>query len=154
MYIFLPPGTICCAGVFHSRWMFKQRERMLDSSMVMFNANSDGHVSVGRHTPVTRCDVTATNGVVHVIDQVLPAAVHKYARARQPEPGSSTTSSRVLLRTLALGGSTDLILTLCTRGPIYSGTLSCGLCRMHTNRCRACDLGSVVKRSDFTTHRM
>ena len=86
MHIFLPPGTICCAGVFHSRWMFKQRERMLDSSMVMFNANSDGHVSVGRHTPVTRCDVTATNGVVHVIDQVLPAAVHKYARAHQPEP--------------------------------------------------------------------
>lgn len=73
-------GTICCAGIFHSRWLYKQRERMLDGSTLSFNKN--GHVYVaGRRAPISRCDVTATNGVVHVLDAVLPEAIKKYGRA-------------------------------------------------------------------------
>lgn len=37
----------------------------------------DGKVVVGG-ADVTRCDLTATNGVVHAIDRVLPGALNKY----------------------------------------------------------------------------
>ena len=56
----------------------------MDGSYVKMGRSSGEHhkVHVDHNTPIIECDHTATNGIVHVIDHVMPSATHKYFRHR------------------------------------------------------------------------
>ncbi len=45
-----------------------------------------GNVQIDSKTIVSRCDMTATNGVVHSINTVIPEAWEKYTRGLQIQP--------------------------------------------------------------------
>ena len=69
---------MCCAGVFDSKWFWKQREQTLDGDFVSFT-RYNGDIVVDNNVLLTKCDTTATNGVVHTADSVLPSALRLYA---------------------------------------------------------------------------
>jgi transforming growth factor-beta-induced protein len=77
--------TLCCAGMSlpsassASPWWFRPTELTLDpgSTLVLERRHGNGAVLVDS-TEVAECDVMATNGVVHVIQQVLPSAGEKF----------------------------------------------------------------------------
>lgn len=74
-------GTLCCAGIFESSRMFSPNELMMDGSRVVLS-KQDGVIKVN-NVPVKSCDHTATNGVVHAIDSIMPNALKKYSAAGQ-----------------------------------------------------------------------
>ena len=100
-------GTLCCAGVFDSHMFWKQKERAPDGSF-MSVSRYQGNVIVDRDATVETCDMTATNGVVHAIDQVqslklLPTET--WANERQTDIkliGEGRKTSGVVKRTRTL----------------------------------------------------
>ena len=75
---------MCCSGVFEGPFFWKQKERAMDGSYVKVGRTTgQGHrVHVDHNTPIVECDHTATNGIIHVIEHVMPSATHKYFRHR------------------------------------------------------------------------
>ena len=62
-------GQLCCAGIFDSQAFWKQKEQALDGEFISMSRYR-GNVIADRDSTVTQCDITATNGVVHAIDEV------------------------------------------------------------------------------------
>lgn len=62
-------GMRCCAGIFHSP--FRQNHaRTIEGSLVTLHRAASGWIWFGR-ARIHHCDLTAENGVVHIIDKVL-----------------------------------------------------------------------------------
>ena len=55
--------------MFDSQSFWKQKEQALDGGFVSVSRYR-GNVIADRDSTVTQCDITATNGVVHAIDEV------------------------------------------------------------------------------------
>ena len=73
LFFTLLTGQLCCAGIFDSQAFWKQKEQALDGEFVSMSRYR-GNVIADRDSTVTQCDITATNGVVHAIDEVgIPA---------------------------------------------------------------------------------
>ncbi|GFT68863.1 transforming growth factor-beta-induced protein ig-h3 [Nephila pilipes] len=64
------PEVLCCNGVSHSSPFHRQYVRTLDGSVVPTYRGLSERVRFGR-AKVTRCDVPATNGLVHSINRVI-----------------------------------------------------------------------------------
>jgi transforming growth factor-beta-induced protein len=63
------PEHLCCAG-FRGDWFSSNRRRTLDGNWIPLQRHLDGSLSAGDAT-VTSCDQLATNGVIHVVEQVM-----------------------------------------------------------------------------------
>ncbi|XP_023226463.1 transforming growth factor-beta-induced protein ig-h3-like [Centruroides sculpturatus] len=59
----------CCAGIFHSPFRH-DHARTLEGSLVPLHRATSGWIWFGR-ARIHQCDLTAENGVVHIIDKVL-----------------------------------------------------------------------------------
>lgn len=96
------PSVVCCASASQSgHFLAKSRERVLDpDSSVTFSRDIRGNVLIDDVVHVTSCDVMATNGVIHVIDQFLPASVQKHcpqcAKAKEPQYARRLDHSRLI----------------------------------------------------------
>ncbi|GFR31261.1 transforming growth factor-beta-induced protein ig-h3 [Trichonephila clavata] len=64
------PEVLCCNGVSHSSPFHRQYVRTLDGSVVPTYRGLSERVRFGR-AKVTKCDVPATNGLVHSINRVI-----------------------------------------------------------------------------------
>ena len=73
---------LCCSGIFEGPFFWKQKSKALDGSWVKMGRQHGQRINVDRNTPIVECDKTATNGIIHVIEKVLPSAAHKYFRHR------------------------------------------------------------------------
>ena len=73
-------GRLCCTGIQESRWFIQPREQTLDGGTVIFKKRNE-QVYVNR-IPVTTCDSSATNGVVHSLNEFLPESIRKYVPRR------------------------------------------------------------------------
>ncbi len=76
------PDVVCCSGVFEDQFLWHQREPTLDGNVVATRRHGN-EVSVNG-VAIETCDLSATNGLVHAVDRVLPEALHLYGR---PEEG-------------------------------------------------------------------
>lgn len=65
--------VLCCAGIFETQWLMGSNEHTLGGSTLRMQRDGT-RVTVGG-VPIASCDITATNGVVHAVDQpvVLPS---------------------------------------------------------------------------------
>ncbi|CAG7823701.1 unnamed protein product, partial [Allacma fusca] len=63
-------GTLCCAGIFPKQWYYPKRVETLSGYRVPVSRDSKGEVSFGTAT-ITTCDLTASNGVVHIVDSLF-----------------------------------------------------------------------------------
>ncbi|KAG8182028.1 hypothetical protein JTE90_013959 [Oedothorax gibbosus] len=70
------PEVLCCNGVNHASPFHRQYVRTLDGSVVMTSRNYEDRVRFGR-ARVTKCDVPATNGLVHSINRVILPLIPK-----------------------------------------------------------------------------
>lgn len=61
---------VCCAGVVRTGWFRTQKIRTMSGEVFNIGRDGDDEVFVDK-AGVRTCDLTATNGVVHVIDTVL-----------------------------------------------------------------------------------
>ena len=69
--------NICCAGIVRAGWFRTQKVRTLSGEL--YNIGRDGMDEVYiQDAGVRACDLTATNGVVHIVDKVL--------MRRRPQP--------------------------------------------------------------------
>ncbi|XP_045157797.1 transforming growth factor-beta-induced protein ig-h3-like [Mercenaria mercenaria] len=62
--------TICCAGVIRANWFDSQKVRTLSGEVFRIGKTRGGETYID-NSDVIQCDLTATNGVVHVIDDVI-----------------------------------------------------------------------------------
>jgi len=71
-------GVVCCAAVPHtSNYWFSRHVVQTLSRETLRVTNDNGIIQV-RDAQITQCDLSATNGVVHVIDRVIKRRnVHK-----------------------------------------------------------------------------
>ncbi|XP_067125322.1 transforming growth factor-beta-induced protein ig-h3-like [Centruroides vittatus] len=66
----------CCAGIFHSPFRH-DHARTLEGSLVPLHRAASGWIWFGR-ARIHRCDLTAENGVVHIVDKVLGAPTPEF----------------------------------------------------------------------------
>lgn len=76
--------VLCCSGVFKNAFSFAAREVNLDGWIIAVEKRRD-EVSVN-NVPVSSCDQTAINGVVHSVDQFIPEALRRYDIIRVASP--------------------------------------------------------------------
>lgn len=77
--------TFCCAGAFPPSLFYSPRERALDGASLSIVRHGQDVVVGG--VIIQQCDVTARNGVVQVLGEVLPEALRRYLA---PPPPPST----------------------------------------------------------------
>jgi uncharacterized surface protein with fasciclin (FAS1) repeats len=61
---------VCCAGIQRGSWYRTQKVRTLSGEVYSIKKKRNGKTVIGE-ADVTQCDLTGTNGVVHVIDKIL-----------------------------------------------------------------------------------
>lgn len=76
--------VLCCSGVFKNAFSFAAREVNLDGWIIAVEKRKND-VSVN-NVPLISCDETATNGVVHSVDQFIPEALRRYDVIRAASP--------------------------------------------------------------------
>ena len=67
---------------------------MLDGSTVILTRNHNGDAIIN-NVPISSCDITATNGVIHAIDDLIPEAIQKYTRNMMNDSPRSGQRSRL-----------------------------------------------------------
>lgn len=62
--------AICCAGMTRGSWFDTQKIRVLSGQVYNIGKDLDKNVFIG-DSDISRCDLPATNGVVHIINKAL-----------------------------------------------------------------------------------
>ena len=90
-------GYLCCAGVFDSRKLFQLpvRQDNLDGWVLSLQRSGDT-VSYG-DVPISSCDHTADNGVVHAVNSFVPAVIERHVN---PAQSRWSAAARHVLQTL------------------------------------------------------
>ena len=65
--------SVCCAGVIRANWFDSQRVRTLSGDVFRIGRTRRDTVYID-NSDVIQCDMPATNGVVHVIHDVITSA--------------------------------------------------------------------------------
>jgi len=65
---------VCCSGMFDD--ILSETRATLDGSVVLTGRRGDQPIV--NQVPIAKCDVMANNGIVHVIERVLPESINKY----------------------------------------------------------------------------
>lgn len=64
---------LCCAGVAPNNWFMTRRVDCLNGGKIPLYRDTSGQVMYG-NAKVTTCDLTASNGIIHIVDKVLTAS--------------------------------------------------------------------------------
>jgi len=83
-------GWLCCAGVFTSRQVLSLpvREVNLDGGAISIQRSGET-VSYG-DVPISSCDHTAINGVVHKLNSFVPVVIRRYVAAANSRSAADT----------------------------------------------------------------
>lgn len=61
-------GALCCAAIGHSRWPFIRLVKTINNINLKLNRDQRPKI---QNAGVTKCDIIATNGIIHEINDVI-----------------------------------------------------------------------------------
>lgn len=68
------PDVLCCTGISQSQWPFVRTISTLSNASLRLNRDRRPKV---QNAGITKCDIIATNGIIHEINDVIAVADNK-----------------------------------------------------------------------------
>lgn len=74
------PDVLCCSGISESQWPFVRTVSALSNAALRLNRDRRPKV---QNAGITKCDIIATNGIIHEINDIIAVADDKNRDVQQ-----------------------------------------------------------------------